>query len=673
MMNRARFLCGFLLFALTFPVFSQIKEVSAADRGMAAEDFRRGVISYYRGSYGDSILQFENALSYLPDDPQILEWLGKSYLRFGVESSALSQWKYAIDYGYGGVVLQNKYEVVQSRRVVREQFSKNTRYVVSASFPGVSDNQFHFSQIISVLPENDGSFWAVAYGSNEILHFDINGSIIYRIRGPLNGFDRPMDIIRLKDGRLAVCESMGDRVSFLNKNAHYISSFGSSGAGDGQFLGPQFMAQDKNGNLYVTDFGNKRVSVFSDEGEFLFSFKGTFSSPTGIAIKDDIVYVADGISGEISEYDFSGNYVGNLCKKGTFKSPESIRIYDQNMLVADKNKIFSVDLQTKKVFESVKIGNTPSRLTCAVMDVNGNIIATDFSENEVDVLSKMNELVGGLFVDIVRVNAENFPQVTVDVNVQNRYRQDVIGLKETNFLFTENSGLVKNLHYNGMVGLNQSSDITIIIDLDGNSSSYSTQIESAVREIAKNMDPSSTLSIIGAGEIPVVEYTGSPTGCLKFSFSKLNAEKSKNNALELAFRLAANNMISVSSKKAIVLLTDGVVGNNSFVKYPLSDVCAYLSNNGINFSSVLLSDSQVSYPIEYLQSYLNGKTYYLYQKDGISSIVSDFDAIVEGTYRFSFTSVMAAEYGRAYLPLEVEVYLNNRSGKDITGYFAPLD
>ena len=129
---------------------------------MASEDFRRGVISYYRGAYGDAIMQFEKALSYLPDEGQILEWLGKSYLKFGVESAALDQWKYAIDNGYGGIVLQNKYEIVQSRRIAFEQFSKDTRYLIGASFPGVMDDTFLFSKVFSILPEDDGSFWATA-------------------------------------------------------------------------------------------------------------------------------------------------------------------------------------------------------------------------------------------------------------------------------------------------------------------------------------------------------------------------------------------------------------------------------------------------------------------------------------------------------------------------------
>ena len=662
-----------LFFIFQFPLFSQVKEPSAADRGMASEDFRRGVISYYRGAYGDAIMQFEKALSYLPDEGQILEWLGKSYLKFGVESAALDQWKYAIDNGYGGIVLQNKYEIVQSRRIAFEQFSKDTRYLIGASFPGVMDDTFLFSKVFSILPEDDGSFWATAYGSNELLKFDINGAIIDRTQGPLNGFDRPMDLIRLSNGNMAITESKGDRISVLDKKGRYLFSFGESGIKDGQFLGPQCIAQGNGGNLYVTDYGNKRISVFTENGEFLFSFQGKFKSPTGIAIKGDSIYVADAVVGDITIYDFAGNYTGCLCKAGTFKYPESLRIYGNSMLVADKNKIYSVDLSNSKVFETVKIGNTPSKLTCAVVDVNGNLIAPDFNENEIEILSKMNELVGGFYVDIIRVNADTFPNVTVDVKVENRYRQDVIGLKETNFFFSENGGMVKNLKYHGMVGYNYNSDITIVIDFGTDIDKYSVQVEEAVRQIAKNMDPSSTLTIISSGEIPTIEYSGSGTGCEKFSFSRLNAKKSSESFLELSLRLAANNMISTSSKKGIILLTDGNVDENSFTKYPLADVCSYLSNNDINFSAVLLSDMVPDYQIDYLESHLKGKTYYLYQSEGISSIVSDFNSINDGIYRFSFTSVMNAEYGRAFLPVEVEVYLHNRSGKDISGYFAPLD
>ena len=52
-----------------------------AASGLAEQEFRRGVQAYYRGAFNDSILQFEKALSYLPEENVILDWLGKAYYR----------------------------------------------------------------------------------------------------------------------------------------------------------------------------------------------------------------------------------------------------------------------------------------------------------------------------------------------------------------------------------------------------------------------------------------------------------------------------------------------------------------------------------------------------------------------------------------------------------------
>ncbi|HEX7556156.1 MAG TPA: NHL repeat-containing protein [Leptolinea sp.] len=66
------------------------------------------------------------------------------------------------------------------------------------------------------------------------------------------------------------------------------------------FWGPRGLAVDKKGNVYVTDTGNKRVVVFTPDGEFVTQFgqagidPGQFDEPVGIAIDNEgLVYVAD--------------------------------------------------------------------------------------------------------------------------------------------------------------------------------------------------------------------------------------------------------------------------------------------------------------------------------------------------------------------------------------------
>jgi len=64
--------------------------------------------------------------------------------------------------------------------------------------------------------------------------------------------------------------------------------------------------------------------------------------------------------------------------------------------------------------------------------------------------------------------------------------------------------------------------------------------------------------------------------------------------------------------------------------------------------------------------------YYVYRNQGLSGVVEDIVNIPSGLYRLSYTSALQTEFGQRYLPVEVEAYLMNRSGRDETGYFAPL-
>ena len=122
------------------------------------------------------------------------------------------------------------------------------------------------------MPNRDGTIWVLTYGSNELLLFDINGTIIKRVTGPLVGFDRPVDIMRLNDGNLLVCESAGDRLAVLSDKGNFKKYIGKKGRGLGELVGPQYACQDENGNIYVSDFGNSRITVFDKDGNGIFNF-----------------------------------------------------------------------------------------------------------------------------------------------------------------------------------------------------------------------------------------------------------------------------------------------------------------------------------------------------------------------------------------------------------------
>lgn len=668
-----------------FSVFSQTSSaglysgnVRTAEEGFAAQEFRRGVQSYYRGTFNDAVMQFEKALGYMPNDSLILEWLGKSYYHSGMEGTAVKSWSKAVQNGYGGLLLKNKIEIVQDRRTGAFRSDFNARYTEAGAFSGSYGEGMVFSGPVSVLPENDGTVWVLAYGSNELVKLNINGTVVSRVTGPMNGFDRPMDLIRLEDGTMLVTESAGNRLCVLDKKGKFIKYIGKKGRAVGNLVGPQYAAQDSRQNIYVSDYGNRRIAVFDRDGKGLFCFGAArddfagLKGPTGIAVAGENVYVADNIFGGIYEFDLVGNFQRVLVPEKTFQHPESIRVWNEYLVVCDSNRVFSVDSGSGSVFENISAGNAPARLTCAVPDVNGNVVVSDVISNEVYVMSKMQELVGGLFVQIEKVNASKFPEVFVDVRVENRYRSAVVGLGENNFYITEQKRPVNKLKYLGSSSYSQFSDITLLIDRSRRSSEFGEQINAAVREIAASMKNRGTLKIVSASKIPALEYSGKPSGALKFDVAALKNPVSDEIPLDLALRLAANDLVNAEHKRAVVIISAGKVSLNAFEKYSLSETAAFLNNNHISVASVLLTQNACDEELDYIVSNTPGKEYYIFRPEGLSGIVGDLVDIPSGLYTFSYTSVLSTNFGEKYLPVEVEAYLLNRSGRDECGYFAPL-
>lgn len=675
------------IFSLSSFVFAQNKDTAGlkvsedryrtGEESLASQEFRRGVQAYYRGAYNEAILQFEKSLSYLPDDNLILDWLGKTYYKTGLEGTALSYWQTASDNGYGGLLLKNKIEIVRERRVTGNSMLKDVRLSESGSFDGNFGGNLVFSGPVSVLGNPDGTFWTVAYNSNELLLFNQNGIVVDRITGPINGFDRPMDIIRLKNGNLLVSEAEGDRLCLLTSKGKYIKNIGNTGRKLGQFVGPQYLAEDSTGNIYVSDYGNRRIDVFDPDGNAVFYFGGRdgnfpgMKGPTGIAVYNDIVYVCDDQAGCIYQFDKSGNYIDILVEPYTLKKPEALKIWNNRLILCDSNKILGIDTETGALLDYGNSGNGPSRLFCAAPDANSNIIATDFKANEIYIMSEIQELVGGMFVQIENVNASNFPEITAEVMVENRHRQSVVGLQEKNFYLTEGKRPVTNMKLKGAAYNNTIVDVTFIIDRSVASADYTAQISDALREISAS-DNIGTVRIVSAGRVPATEYTGNRAGTENFSASALKTPVSSYVPMDLALRLTANELINAEKKRAIILLTSGEVTPGSFDRYNLSDTAAYLNNNSISFNVVQMSQKSLCNELDYLCESTKGEVYYVFRPEGLAQVVNDIAGINSGLYQLTYTSSLPTNFGESFLPLEVEVYLLNRSGRDESGYFAPL-
>lgn len=106
-----------------------------------------------------------------------------------------------------------------------------------------------------------------------------------RAAGP---FNHPTEMLAHPNGDIYVTDGYRNaRVHRFTSDGKLATSWGEPGHGPGQFHLPHSIAIDDAGNLYVADRSNKRVQIFSPDGEYL-------SQWTGMGGPNDITRGTDG-------------------------------------------------------------------------------------------------------------------------------------------------------------------------------------------------------------------------------------------------------------------------------------------------------------------------------------------------------------------------------------------
>jgi tripartite motif-containing protein 71 len=118
-----------------------------------------------------------------------------------------------------------------------------------------------------------------------------------------------------------------------DSDGNFLSSWGTEGTADGQFLHPHGIAVDSSGNVYVVDEERQDVQKFDNNGKFILKWgspgsgKGQFSTALeDIAVNEsDQIYVVDRRNDRVAIFDNNGNSMSEIGSRGTedgqFKLP----------------------------------------------------------------------------------------------------------------------------------------------------------------------------------------------------------------------------------------------------------------------------------------------------------------------------------------------------------------
>ena len=117
---------------------------------------------------------------------------------------------------------------------------------------------------------------------------------------PLNMNFGPSGLYIDAEGNIVVASRYRNQVVKITRQGFLLNSFGSIGAGPGQFDMPWGVTIDAEGCVYVADWRNDRIQKFDQEGNYIRSFgeegdeEGQLSRPSSVAVNDcGLIAVAD--------------------------------------------------------------------------------------------------------------------------------------------------------------------------------------------------------------------------------------------------------------------------------------------------------------------------------------------------------------------------------------------
>ncbi|NCN06130.1 MAG: hypothetical protein GW949_10935, partial [Spirochaetales bacterium] len=557
------------------------------DRVQADEAFRDGVLFLHASRTNDAIVAFQRALSFKPDDVLARLWLGRAYYFGGYEEAAEVEWRQVQVLGGGTPALQSFLNTLDNRRGFGTEIQEDQEFFPVAAFSlalpgGVSDlrvgseiNATSQTTTMGSMPGTlalrpDGWFYVANFSQDSIQVYDVNGRLRQTFTGGIQGFSGPFGLSLLPNSRLVVTSFRGDRVDIIDGvSGNILSTFGEKGIGSGQFLGPQFIAFDPQGYLFITDYGNQRIQKWTTEGEFVLSFGGdqTFHRVGGIAFFNDRVYVLElreGL-GVLRTFDAFGNERDLPLESTLLDKAESIKVDPRgNMLVTSPKGLLVFDPENRslrRVFASVE--DQDQGFVFGDLDVNGNVLMSDVRRREILFLSRLSGLYSGLHVQINRVVADEFPLVNIEVAVEDRTGAPVLGLDGINFSVTEGgSGIGESVMLRRGYQIDEMGlQVVVTPSRVVPGTEYRVSVSDVISRIWNALPARDSVSIVNAGETPQIlaESRGTYQDSQRLSQSVVY---SPNWAMDLALRLSGNLLVREDRIRHLLVVGDGELQDN---------------------------------------------------------------------------------------------------------------
>ena len=243
----------------------------------------------------------------------------------------------------------------QNHRI--QKFDAQGNFVTAWGSFGSEPGQL--SEPWGITVDHEGDVYVADTWNHRIQRFTSDGELVTywgvfqdaggQLLEPQGMFYGPRDLVIDTDGNLYVTDTGNKRIQKFDSEGNPLGQWGGDGPGAGEFLEPVGIAVDQEGNVYVADTWNQRIQVF--DGEFQFLRQWTVQAWMGqsivnkpyLAVDDrGYVYTTDPEASRVLVFTSEGELVTIFGKYGTdeasFDLPTGIEVDGEgNLYVADSN------------------------------------------------------------------------------------------------------------------------------------------------------------------------------------------------------------------------------------------------------------------------------------------------------------------------------------------------
>ncbi len=678
-MRFKKILLLFYVFLFTLaPIVSVYPAVSPEKFESAKNYFRKGVVYFNKMQYLAAADFFRRAVQEYPDYYTARDYLARSYKLSGFKESALAELNKTLEIYPDNLAVKNRIESLHFRNA-HSNDEGEINYLLQSEYKSNEMKKYSFPDAADMAVDGERNLYITSFSTSKVVKIDPNGTGEDIIRP---GFGGGLYGIDFFNRTFVVSDFKGDMIYIFSEKGKILKKFGGTGNSEGLFHGPKGVCFDGKGFLYVVDGGNYRIQKFDVSGRFVLSFgkmgdyESELANPTDIAVIGENVYVTDTANKKILVFDNYGNYIKEIFMD-ELQSPRGISVKGNSLVISDEKTgviIYDTISGAKTVFSSWNKGGEwdkerkLNRPLSSIFDQDGFFYVLESRPNSIYLFSPAEKQYSNLELEITSVDAASFPVVAFYVNVKGRDGRAIYGLRPENFSITEDNSEIINFQTDYLKRKITSASFVMAIDRSSEMSVYHKDFPWLAEFILKVMRKNDKVELLNYNE-QVWQGNNFDWSRRRTLAALEKVEYKSGKQTGVALYQAITDLIPRLDRRGVLLITDGVVADDSFKQYTPDTIINYANEHYVPV--YIISLKKADHDIARIATETGGRVIQPSEIDSLRRIYGDVKTSEEYRYVIVYNTYKLPSFTGWWVDVKLEVKYKGQIGHEWGGYFVP--